>query len=220
MLDPGQYSLDLYLDGKLLASGKFEIGSSSSWGVETLYQDDFDDASTGWNTYDTENAAAKYANGKFAILVKSAKWLAWTSPDDELDLKDVAIQVDATSVSGPGTQEYGVLCRYQDTKNFYFFVVTANGYARIVQVVAGTQTTISAPDKKLTPSEAVLQGDGETNYLEAVCQGDSLELYVNGELAAAATDSAIASGSVGLIVGTYDKGNARVDFDTLVVQKP
>ena len=70
-----------------------------------------------------------------------------------------------------------------------------------------------------TTSSAVNQGDA-TNRLRAVCQGDRLALFVNGELVAEATDDAFAEGNIALTASTFEEEATEVHFDDLMAYAP
>jgi hypothetical protein len=69
------------------------------------------------------------------------------------------------------------------------------------------------------PSGAILT-DGGTNVLRAVCQGEQLTFFVNGEQLATVTDTAYLKGDVGLAAGSGPAGSIRVHFDNLTVATP
>lgn len=222
-LDPGNYTLELYFDGKLLASGEFEITAESLPVGKVVYQDDFADDASGWDISEGDDVDKGYEAGQYFITVKETDWLAWATPEPELDLADIVIEVDATFESGPSDNkvEFGPVCRYLDADNFYYFLVRADGYVGIVKMDGDDQIVISSANDKLESSTAVKRGPNVTHHIKAVCVGDSFELYVNGKLVAQAQDSALASGNVGLIVGTYSSGGpARVVFDDFTITEP
>jgi hypothetical protein len=67
---------------------------------------------------------------------------------------------------------------------------------------------------------SVIRTGGQTNSVQAVCQGDRLSLYANGELLEAVTDSIHAQGDVGVGVGSGAVGDTRVHFDNFVATRP
>lgn len=222
-LDPGLYSLELYYDGNLMLSGEFEIRSGPPPLGVTLYEDDFEDDASGWDIDDSDNATVGYQDGQYAITVKMPEWLAWANPNADLDLENVMIEVETTLDRGPkddvGMVEFGIICRYVNSNNFYYFVIRADGQAAIFKVENDEQVMLSSDDEDYTPSPAIRQGL-VSNRVRAMCTGSTLELYVNDEQVAAAEDSALVSGDVGLIVGTFDEGNVKVLFDNLTVIEP
>jgi hypothetical protein len=68
-------------------------------------------------------------------------------------------------------------------------------------------------------SDAIRQG-GVVNHIQAVCQGETLRLTVNGTLLSEVQDSSYAQGQMGLIVGTYEIAGTEVFFDNLQVYQP
>jgi hypothetical protein len=71
----------------------------------------------------------------------------------------------------------------------------------------------------MSPASAIRTG-GRTNHVVAVCQGDELSLYVNGELLETVTDDTHKRGDVGLGAGAGPEGNTRVQFDNFLVSRP
>jgi hypothetical protein len=180
-----------------------------------LFQDDFSDTSSGWDRVDAPEGVTDYANGGYRIFVDQTGHDYWGNPG--LDFGDVHIEVDATKVGGPDDNDLGLICRYQDTDNFYAFYVSSDGFASITKVVDGNQELMGS--ENWLETAAVRQGNA-TNRIRADCVGDSLALYANGELVHSVADSTFASGDVGLIAGTFSEGGTDVLFDNFVVLQP
>ncbi len=134
-----------------------------------------------------------------------------------LDFRDVRVQVEATKVDGPDNNLFGVVCRYQDPGNFYFFAVSSDGYAGIGVSKNGRRHLLSRDT--LLPSPRILTGSA-TNVLRADCVGYELNLYVNGGLVSQAQAAEWDEGDVGLMVGSYEQGGAEIAFDNLSVTQP
>jgi serine/threonine protein kinase len=183
---------------------------------EVLYSDDFSDPTSGWdNERDNESSAAGYADGIYFFEVRKEKFIIWENP--ELWFDDVAIQVDAEVIAGDEDTDYGLICRYQDSDNFYILMVTAGGEAAIRKQEDGEFYLISG-DKWLVSD--IINPGLASNSLEAICDGDYLGLYVNGILILETTDSSFAEGDVGLAAGTFGAAGVRVEFDNLIVTEP
>jgi len=198
-----------------LACGLFSAGSSTTQS-DILFQDDFSDSSSGWDQVNTSDAITDYAGGAYNIVVNKTQYDSWANPGQSF-AGDVQVEVDATKNGGPDTNDFGVICHYQDVSNFYFLQLTSDGYAVIGKVTNGDQTYISG--EKLQEASAVKQGDA-TNHIRADCVGNTLTLYANGDQVATATDTEHTGGDVGLIAGTFDTGGADILFDNFVVKKP
>ncbi|NIN95462.1 MAG: hypothetical protein GTO49_10895, partial [Anaerolineae bacterium] len=96
---------------------------------EVVFQDDFSRAVSGWDRYHDATYSSDYYEEGYRIHVLEANTDAWAVP--HLDFEDVQIEVDAAKVGGPIDNVYGVLCRYKDARNFYFFLVSSDGYSGI-----------------------------------------------------------------------------------------
>ena len=184
-----------------------------------LFQDDFSDTNSGWDSADWESGITDYSNGAYRMLVKVPSYVVWANPGEYFD-GDTITEVDATKVGGEDDNRYGLICRYSGTSempNYYFFLISSDGYAVIGKTVEGASEFISS--EEMQPVEAIYQGE-TTNHVRAECIGNSLSLYVNGQQVAIATDSSYTGGDTGLITGTFEIESTEVTFDNLVVKRP
>lgn len=182
---------------------------------EVIYQDDFSRSNSGWDRYQDPTYSSDYQNGVYRLHVLTPDTDAWANP--HLDVSDAQIEVDARKVGGSDHNVFGLLCRYQDPRNFYFFFISSDGYNGIGVMKDGTKQLLT--DKSLLPSEAVAQG-GALNHIRADCDGYALRLFVNGELVAEAQAAEWSSGDLGLIAGTYELGGTEVLFDNFSAVRP
>lgn len=180
-----------------------------------LFQDGFDDPSSGWDRVHDQQGLTDYENGRYRILVNEQNADFWANPD--LDFRDVVIDVDAEKVAGPDDNDFGVLCRYQDIENFYFLIISSDGYYGIGKVEGGEQSLLDPP--QMYYSEVILTGN-TTNHLTARCKGAELKLAVNNQLIAEARDDTFSEGDVGLIVGTFSEPGVDILFDNFSVKVP
>ncbi len=183
---------------------------------DVLFQDDFSDASSGWLQGEDDFGVAEYKNGGFRIYVA-------TDLSGKLSIlrlqpfADVRIEVDATKIGGPDDNDYGIVCRYIDENNFYFFEISSDGYYGIGKYKNNVLSLISAA--QMQSSEAIRQG-ATSNRLRADCVGTSLTLHVNGTQLVQASDSDFGSGNIGLIAGTFETPGTDILFDNFTVMKP
>ena len=200
----------------LLASLACNLTGSSSDNAasgEVLFQDNFSNPSSGWDSLENETGITNYTEGGYRILVLSPDTEMWSNPG--LNFTDVYIDVDATRLGGPMDNDFGVICRYQDIENFYYMVVTSDGYYGILKVKDGEPTLLGRDQMGTT--EQSLAG---RNHLRASCVGNQLILQVNGELLDTQQDSEYTSGDVGLIAGTYSEAGVDILFQNFTVIKP
>jgi len=189
--------------------------SVSSAPGDVVFQDDFSRPVSGWDRYYDATYSSDYHEGGYRIHVLEPNTDAWAIP--HLDLADVQIEVDATKLGGPEDNIYGVVCRYKDARNFYFFLVSSDGYSGIGVYKDGRRRLLT--DESLLPSEAVNRGD-IPNHIRADCNGYQLRLFVNGILVAETQAAEFPSGDVGLIAGSYGQPGTEILFDNFSVLKP
>ena len=184
-------------------------------GTNVLFSDDFSDPDSGWPRVQQDDGVTDYDNGQYRIFVDQSRHDYWAYPGRSFT--DVQVEADATKIGGPDDNDFGLVCRYQDTENFYAFLISSDGFYAILKYSGGSSETLGSDS--WPPSEAINQG-AATNHLRADCIGDSLTLYANGQQLHAVSDSAFSSGDVGLIAGTFDEPGADIAFDDFVVRQP
>ncbi len=102
------------------------IGDLVAQPGQALYHDDFSDPGSGWPQATSAKGILGYDQGAYRMQVLSPGYdLRAVSGQF---FSDVQIEVDTTRVSGPVYNQFGVTCRFQDLNNFYFFVISSDGY--------------------------------------------------------------------------------------------
>ncbi len=198
----------------LLPSCRWFVPDTESGAI--LYQDDFSRPESGWDRYHDDVYRADYEQGTYHVRLFAADTEVWARP--HLDFTDVRIEVIATKVAGPDDNLYGVICRYQDADNFYFFVISSDGYAGIGVHKNGEGILLS--EDTMQPA-AVIQTGNASNLIRAVCDGGRLRLRVNGVLVTSAEETENwLEGDVGLIAGTFGEPEVEIEFDNFSVTKP
>ncbi len=180
-----------------------------------LYFDDFSDPSSGWPSGETADGQMEYMDGQYQVSVAQPSFDLWTVSGETYT--DVQVEVDATPLMGSSMNRFGLLCRYQGTEDFYFFIVTGDGYYAIGKVRDGERVLLG--QEMLNFSDAILQFNTQ-NHLRFDCAGDTLTGYVNSRALATVRDSDFASGDAGILAGTFEQGGVDVVFDNFVVYKP
>ena len=180
-----------------------------------LFQDDFSRTASGWDRYSNDTYTTDYMDGGYRISIFIPETNVWARP--HLEFEDVRVQVMATKLEGPDNNVFGVLCRYQDARNFYFFLISSDGYSGIGVYRDGEEFLLS--NKAMLPSDAIHQGQA-TNHVRAECIGEELSLYINGSLTAQAIATDWSRGDVGLVAGTYSKPGTDILFEKFSVLLP
>jgi hypothetical protein len=182
---------------------------------EKLYFDDFSDPTSGWMHTTSPAGKMDYDNGTYQMAVMSPNYDLWAVSGQAY--RDVKVEVDVTRLAGPDSNRFGVVCRYHSPTDFYFFIVSSDGYYAIGKVNNGAITLLN--QDMMAYSAAIVSGDGP-NHLRFDCNGQTLNGYVNGQAVADAKDAAFSNGDTGLIAGAFDQAGVVVDFDNFVVYNP
>ena len=180
-----------------------------------LLEDDFSNPRSGWDRYEEERGRTDYEDDSYRIAIHDTMSFFWATP--ERSFTDVSIEVDTQKLSGEDNF-HGVICRYQDTDNFYILAISGDGLFGIFKRKDGSNPILTGMDI-MERSEAIHQ-DGQSNHLRADCVGSTLTLYINGEEAISVEDGEFKSGEVGLIASTYEIPDIEILFDNFVVRQP
>lgn len=177
------------------------------------WEEDFS-APGSWLLESDATAEVTIADGVLRIGVRAPNQLAWAAAGK--DFRDFRLTVEATPIAGPTDNEYGVLIRMQDRRNFYCFAISGDGYFLVGRFVDGVREPLAGD---WTPSDAVRQGQ-ETNRLEITARGNRFTFAVNGRTVAEVEDDRFAHGDIGLYAGSFYEGGVVVQFDNLRVSAP
>jgi len=184
-----------------------------------LFQDDFSNANSGWDRNDWDSGLTDYGDGVYRMSVKVPSYDIWANPGKSFD-GNVRVEADATKVSGEDDNDYGLICRYSgapDTPNYYFGIISSDGFAVVGKVTAGSMEYLSS--EQMQPSDAIKQGS-TTNRLRIDCVGSNIALFVNGQQVATVSDASYTSGDVGFLAGTFEIPSTEIHFDNLLVSRP
>ena len=182
---------------------------------DTLFADDFSKPDSGWNQQADADATTGYLDGEYQIAILTPNLNVWSASGPQL--ADVTIDADARTATGPDNNLFGLICRYQDDKNFYFLVISSDRYYVIGKLKEGQIAYLSGSSFEY--SDKILPGEA-AHRLTGTCIGNVLTLAVDGALLAETSDDDFKAGLVGLIAGTFDEPDVDVRFDNLVVVKP
>ena len=98
--------------------------------------------------------------------------------------------------------------------NGYLFLIQGTGSFAIMRA-SGRDVQ---PLVNWTASDAINRGQAR-NELRAVCVGDYLAFYINGQFVGDATDNAYAAGQVALLASAATRLGATIEFDNVVVSE-
>lgn len=181
--------------------------------TDVSFSDEFRRDNGEWFTESDDDVTYKYAGRTLHIIVNSENRLGWTfnSTIDELNPVDYLVEVDVEQVAGPDDAELGLIFRFVDEENFYFFAVSNLGTYSLWKLVDNEWEAIldwTETDALQTDAEAI-------NRLSVLTEGSQITLLANDVALAQLEDDTFATGAVGLMVGTFDEVGVDVAFDNL-----
>src|SRR3972149_2460877 len=161
---------------------------------DILYQEQFEDNTTGWDRVSNANGIMDYDGGGYRILIQQPGFNLWSTP--ERNFSDVRVEADVTKLSGPDENRAGLMCRYQNG-DYYFFIISSDGFYALGKFIGGN--TLLLGQTEMESSEFIQVN--EMNHLRADCVGDTLSFYVNFNEIAVMQDTDFPSGDVGVVAG-------------------
>lgn len=180
---------------------------------DVLYQEQFENNTTGWARISNDNGIMDYDGGGYRILVRQPRLNVWST--SEKDFADVRVEADVIKLNGPDENRMGLICRYQ-AGDYYFFVISNDGYYVIGKFIGGL--TLLLGQSEMQASDAIQAGN--MNHLRADCIADKLTFYINFTEVASVTDPDFPRGDVGLVAGSFTEPGVDVLFDNFVVIQP
>jgi hypothetical protein len=166
-----------------------------------------------WGVGETEEFAIAAADGTLNILVKRPDRYALTYAG--LEIGDFLADVNTTVSHCTADDSYGLLFRFLDASNFYYFGLGCSARFRVRHLQDGQWNELIF----WTASDAVQAGEGAENRLAVRAVDDRFEFYANDRYLAAASDSSFAEGQVGLFASASAAGGVMARFDNLQVRE-
>ena len=195
----------------LLLSGCF----SSDVPVDpTLFTEQLFNGTTipGWWTGTDGGKQAWHEDSAYHVGLTTGDTTYWTRYTVPGRIGDFQLDIDIAQIEGPNDNGFGVVFRNYCYNNYYYFLISGDGYMTFRKVVDGHRTDIQS----WTQCAAVTQGNA-TNHLTIIADGSQFRFFVNDTEVLQATDSALATGYLGVMVKSYGVPGVHVAFDNLRV---
>jgi serine/threonine protein kinase len=176
-----------------------------------LFKDDFLDPKSGWPTQE----GYSYQQDGYHISVDEIGGVPWAKTSKEFG--NSSMYVEARPLAEGMNGYYGLLCRMQDGKNFYYFVIRTNGDFKIGKYEKDESQSLFPEDWR--QSAAIKQGN-QINRLKADCAGNILRFTVNDVILAEVNDTDFSSGFSGMIAAALDTPGFEVVFNKFLITRP
>lgn len=164
-----------------------------------------------WNLAVDDEVRRFLQTSTLRLNILAEQTVGWSQTNWTID--DFYLEVDTFHVSGPLDNEFGVVFRYVDVKNFYLFAASHDGYYTLQKMVDGEWDDLIP----WTVSAAVNDGIDAQNQLAVLAEQDHFTLLINGHQVATVEDSTFARGYVALAAGSFEVGGVIVAFDDFVL---
>jgi hypothetical protein len=180
------------------------------------YEETFDRQGS-WGADDRPDVVGKVANGVYDLHVKANYGVFYATAGKRFS--DGIYEVEATQISGPLNNGYGMLLRVDEGSDaFYVFEVSGDGFIWIGRCTNRCQDdVVTLVGRDWFPSPAVNQGLQATNRLRLVADGSSMTFLVNGIEVGRTTDNVLKNGDIAVMVETLGERGVRVVFDNFRV---
>lgn len=174
----------------------FDSGSADDWTTVTL-----SGGSANWSVVSngTSNVYRQSNSTTTAATYAHAGNSTWTDQVLEVDAK--------ANTFGTSSQFFGVVSRFTDTSNYYYFILRANNTVELKKYVAGVQSTLDTAQFTVSTTP--------TYDLKLEALGPTLNAYVDGRLVLEAQDTSLPAGKIGLKLL-----NTAAEFDNVLVSQP
>lgn len=180
---------------------------------ELLLETDFSEVGSWPEKLDMEEGTAvQLTNDGYELSSVTSSYVWGFS---EASYEDVVLETAVRQLSAERNNAYGLVCRANspDSPNGYYFLISGDGLVSIRRV----ERNLSSPIVDWVPHNAVRQGE-RNNRLRAICAGEYLAFYVNGQLVAEGMDGRFSQGFVGFAASGSEAGAVQVTFSTLSVR--
>jgi hypothetical protein len=172
----------------------------------------FDPLTSSNSQWDTGSECQFTASG-YQVSIARAGYFQWCLNTQQIG--EMAFQ--ATMVIQQGDCG-GLMYRFVDANNFYYFEVCQNGTYNSIDLVNGKSNTLYS---NFQSSAAIKQGTGQQNVIAVVVQGNTINMYVNGKNIDSATSNALTSstftkGQLGMIADDINSSTAVTYTSALV----
>jgi hypothetical protein len=204
---------------------------------ELLYTATFDDFLDDWALYEGRlSAQVEDAVLRLAVDTPQSSPFSTTTPH----FGDFDLRVKTHPIAGPLDNGYGVIFRLQDAQNYYWFMISSDGYYQVLRSVDGEQKELST----WIDSTLINQGLEAENWLRVVGQGDQFEFFINdeqvtlcipddpagestfvadcvdGQMLDTLVDDSISTGQLGVVARSFNDPGVEVKFDNVLVYGP
>ncbi len=177
---------------------------------EVLLTESFSEPSA-WEAFTAEGMDFQVVDGAYRVQTEDGGYVWGLNAAEHTD---VMLEVTSTQHSSYENNAYGVMCRANIDNNGdgYYFLISGDGFYSIAKGEGDSVNRLV----DWTSSPAINQGQA-SNTIRAVCLGNYLALYVNGQFMAEIEDIGYSAGFAGFAATAFEGGDTDIAFDNLTI---
>ena len=179
------------------------------------YRETFD-SRLDWAVNGNNGVSGRVEDGELLLSVDFPGSMFWTTAGRR-NLANGVYEVEGQVISGSSETAYGLVFRAEDSaRNFYYFLVSSDGYYSIggcMEECVDNQFIPIAPEMWIL-TDTITPNANDRHTLRVEADGSVLAYFIDGVEIGRFTDTTLAAGDIGLFVQTFDSG-ATVAFDNL-----
>ncbi len=174
-------------------------------------EDLFDVDNGTWDIGYTGDTSTYFKAGRLHVSVNDVNTIAWSQGSTTVG--DFYAEVDTLHWEGPLNNQLGIIFRYVDADNFYFFAIGNDGYYSLQKLENNEWSMLV----DWTESATITVGEGETNTLGLLVEGNAMALLINDYIVEEVTDDTFVGGTLALTAGAFDEPPVDIAFDDFAV---
>ncbi|HEX6268608.1 MAG TPA: family 16 glycoside hydrolase [Anaerolineales bacterium] len=189
---------------------EFDEPLSSDWSIFTV---------TGSNDADPDKVMVDTQDGKL-VWEFDSEYVYYYLFYSAFDYEDVRVEARADN-RGRNNNSISLICRYDPDIGWYEFNVANNGLYDILYGEVTSSGEIAYNTIANGGSNAIKQGK-EVNEYAAICEGDELTLFINGQEVNSITERnyGLRSGQVGVSVSSFNVLPILIEMDWFTISEP
>ncbi len=177
------------------------------------YYGDFSNAnSMVWSTSNSPYAKEWINDGQYHILIERPEYESYVVANGP-QFASFRLDVDTLVKACPADNEYGILFRFAQGDSCYAFIISADGYIKLLKRLNGGWVTL-VPRKRCY---TVKLGQA-SNHLTVIADGSCLSCYVNSGKVLEITDYSLAQGRIGVVASVDQYPGFQIAFDNVTVR--
>lgn len=180
---------------------------------DILFTDDFTNPST-WTLSTTTRGSSSLGENELTIAISQPNGYHFSVREQPL-LNDFYAEITAKTRLCLGSDQYGVLIRFQSDANFYRYALSCDGQVRLDRVVNGSA---SSPQPWMR-SFAFSPGAPSEATLGVWVKGEEMRFFVNDQYLFSAKDPLLHNGVLGVFARSAGDNALTVSFTDLVVKQ-